>query len=79
MSSSNAARSTVRPASSAISSVRSIGKPYVSCRRKASLPDSDEPPERFVSVTESSRIAEPAARVRRNVASSARAYCSMRS
>ena len=38
MSVSNAPRSTVSPASSAISSVRSIGKPYVSCSRKASAP-----------------------------------------
>jgi putative hemolysin len=78
MSVSNAPRSTVSPASSAISSVRSIGKPYVSCSRNASAPPIPVAPDAFAAAIEASRFSEPAASVRRNVASSARAYCEMR-
>jgi hypothetical protein len=66
-------RSTVSPASSAISRVRSIGNPYVSCRRNASEPAIVVPPACFVCATDRSSVVVPAARVRRNVSSSANA------
>jgi hypothetical protein len=69
---SNAPRSTVSPASSAISIVRSIGKPYVSWSRNASAPPI------VVACILGRRdrgveVLRAAASVRRNVASSARA------
>jgi hypothetical protein len=70
MSARNPASSTVTPCSAAISSVRSIGKPYVSCSAKARSAVRVEPPCSFVVRTAVSRIVVPDARVRRNASSS---------
>jgi len=51
----------------------------VSCSRKACDPESSAPPAAFVCATDSSRISDPDASVRRKVASSARAYADRRS
>ena len=65
------ASSTCSPCSAAISRVRSIGKPYVSCRAKASAPPRDGRPGDFALATAVSRIVVPALSVRRNASSSA--------
>jgi hypothetical protein len=70
---SKASRSTVRPLSSAISRVRSIGNPKVSCSRKAVSPASrgavPAAASFLVSSTAMSRMLVPAASVRRKVSS----------
>ena len=75
MAASKPARSTSTPASRASSSVSSTGKPWVSCRVKAT-----SPPSTFVPVANaSSRRLNPARRVRSNPASSRATTLTMRS
>ena len=71
--------STVSPCSEAISRVRSIGNPYVSCSWNALSPASTVPPERLVSVAARSKIREPLVSVVRKVSSSLRTTDWMRS
>ena len=67
----NPSSSTARPCSPAISRVRSIGNPYVSCSWNARCPDSVAPPACLVSRTAVSRIAVPARSVWAKASSSA--------
>ena len=69
----NAGSSTWTPCSAAISSVRSIGKPYVSWSANASSPPRTgvpSPAVRTAFATAVSRIVVPDASVRRNASSS---------
>ncbi len=75
----NSSASTVKPCSAAISRVRSIGNPYVSCSANARSPDSSDAPADFVSTIATSRIVVPLPRVERNVSSSPYAYWLIRS
>ena len=70
--------STDRPASEAISSVRSIGKPKVSCSLNASEPENTVEPDLRVSSATFSNSVEPVRSVWRKEASSATATASMR-
>ncbi len=71
--------STVSPASAAISSVRSIGKPWVSCSTNAVEPGTTVPPASLVSSAAASNSREPDAMVRRNDSSSLTATRRIRS
>ena len=66
----NSSVSTVSPASAAISSVRSIGKPWVSCSTNAVDPGTTLLPDSLVSCAATSNSLEPDAMVRRNACSS---------